>query len=77
MHENEIFQYLNEYYELYPVIEDIKQFIVETAFFVEDVFNIILTDKEITPENLGSHDTLETFVRAKLQLEDTCAESAE
>ena len=77
MKKREIYQYLKEHQVLHSIIEDVDQFVIEAAFFIEDVFKIRLEDAEITPNNMGSHEALETFVRAKLQLEETCAESAE
>jgi hypothetical protein len=39
---------------------------VEVALFVEEVFDLPLTDDEMNQENLGSHQALERFVLGKL-----------
>lgn len=51
--------------------------LLEVALFVEDVFGIILTDKDICEENLGTHRATEKFVLEKLGLRKPCAESVE
>ena len=40
--------------------------LIEIAFFIEDSFDIRLTDSEIVPENMGDLDTAERFVMRKL-----------
>ncbi len=44
--------------------------LLEVALFVEDVFGIILSDKEICEENLGTHQDTETFVLKKLDAQN-------
>jgi copper chaperone CopZ len=39
--------------------------ILETALFVEDVFDITLTDREICTENLGDFNNLISLVQKK------------
>lgn len=41
--------------------------LLEVALFVEDVFGLILSDEEISEENLGTHEDTEKFVLQKLQ----------
>lgn len=66
-------RYLCDFRRLKPVIDDTHGNIIEVALFVEDVFNITLTDSEIDVVNLGSHKSLKRFILRKLQLEDSCA----
>ena len=51
--------------------------LAEAALFIEDVFGITITDKEICEKNLGTHESAERFVLKKLNPGDVCAESAE
>ena len=39
--------------------------ILETALFVEDVFDITLTDSDISTENLGGFNNLISFIQKK------------
>ena len=50
---------------------------MEVALYIEELFGIVLTDEEICEENLGTHEDAERFILDKLNLEETCAESAE
>ena len=44
---------------------------------VEDTFGLILSDEEISAENLGTNVAIERFICEKLCLGEACAESAE
>jgi len=77
MKRDDILHYLNEFKKYKSEKQDEQEFLTEATLFIEDLLHITLADEEITDKNLGSHDALESFVRTKLQLEDTCAESAE
>ena len=46
---------------------------LETALFIEDTFNVKLSDEEISPKYLGSRNLIIKLVEDKL----SCAESAE
>ena len=41
--------------------------LLEVTLFVEDVFEITLSDDEICEENLGTHEDTEAFVQKKLK----------
>jgi hypothetical protein len=73
MDNEQVCRHLCDFRRLKPVIDDTHESIIEVALFVEDVFNIILTDSEIDVVNLGSHESLKRFILQKLQLEDSCA----
>ena len=77
MKREEILHYLNEFKKLHTHKLDEQEFLIEATLFIEDLLHITLTDEEITDKNMGSHDALKSFILVKLQLEDTCAESAE
>lgn len=51
--------------------------LLEAALFVEDVFEIRLSDEEICEENLGTHQAIEKFVSKKLEVSGPCAEFVE
>ena len=50
---------------------------IEIAFFIEDNFDIVLNNQEISPEYIGDLSLAETFILNKLKGNQPCAESAE
>jgi len=66
MNRQEINERIEEYRRIRPDAASDGPSLAETALFVEEVFGLTLTDDEINPDNLGSIDTLEQFVLAKL-----------
>ena len=50
----------------------IEESTLETALFIEDTFNVKLSDDEISPKFLGSRNLIIKLVEDKL----SCAESA-
>ena len=66
MNRQEINERIEEYRRIRPDAASDGPSLAETALFVEEVFSLTLTDDEINPDNLGSIDTLEQFVLAKL-----------
>jgi acyl carrier protein len=51
--------------------------LLEVALFIEEIFGFVLTDEEISEDNLGTHEGTEKFVLNKLKMEEACAESVE
>ena len=51
--------------------------LLEVALFLEDTFGLVLSDEEISEENLGTHDATARFICERLVLGEACAESAE
>ncbi|MBN2440768.1 MAG: hypothetical protein JXJ04_05465 [Spirochaetales bacterium] len=39
--------------------------LIETALFIEDIFTIVITDEEISTENLGNSGNLLNFIKKK------------
>ena len=73
---NDIDTYLVDYLKLRPKIENNKIIIAEVALFLEDTFDITLSDREICQENLGTHESLRNLIIKKLERKNACAESA-
>jgi acyl carrier protein len=51
--------------------------LLEVALFIEEIFGFVLTDEEISENNLGTHEETEKFVLKKLNMEEGCVESVE
>ena len=51
--------------------------LLEAALYIEEVFGITLSDKEICEKNMGSQKAMKNFLLNKLELEHPCAESVE
>jgi hypothetical protein len=51
--------------------------LLEVALFIEDTFDIVLSDEEICEENFGTHEQIERFIYKKLNLREACAGSVE
>ena len=51
--------------------------LLEVALFLEDTFGLVLSDEEISAENLGTSGAIERFICEKLYLGEACAGSAE
>ena len=68
MNRQDINARIEEYRRIRPDAGSSGPSLAEAALFVEEVFGLTLTDDEISPDNLGSSDTLEQFVLAKLRI---------
>lgn len=77
MDAREIAMYLDEYGEYLRDRNFDGEDAVLAALFLEEVFELTLSDDEITEENLGSIDRIRTFVTQKLRSDGLCAVSAE
>lgn len=77
MDAREIAMYLDEYGEYLRDRNFDGEDAVLAALFLEEVFELTLSDDEITEENLGSIDRIRAFVTQKLRSDGLCAVSAE
>jgi hypothetical protein len=67
MNSNEVHECLNEFSRIRQNAGKDEAALLEVAFFVEDVFGLILSDEEICEENLGTHKATEAFVLQRLK----------
>jgi hypothetical protein len=59
---------INEYRDFRPEPGDDELVLLESALFLEEAFGILLSDEEITPAALGTHDSMRRLVIQKLGL---------
>ncbi len=60
-------EYLKEFSKTRPNAGKDKAALLEVALFIEDVFSLVLDDKDICEENLGTYEAAEIFLRKILR----------
>jgi acyl carrier protein len=63
----DVFDRINEFRRIRPEAGSDDTKLLEAALFVEDVFDIQLSDDEICEENLGSYAAISQFITRKLE----------
>jgi len=67
MNPQEIKKRIDEYYHIHKDLSTDEPSLAETALFVEEVFDLVLPDEEISAEYLGNIPAIEQLVLTKLE----------
>ena len=77
MKPEQVHERIAEFAQIHPYAGSDEVSLLEAALYIEEVFGITLSDREICEKNMGSQKAMKTFLFNKLKLEHPCVESAE